>query len=642
MGVRGLKTFLKINKNLLTTAVNLSQTSLVIDAYILLWLNENDQSRTNGDLVLYGQYIREFFEQLELCQIKPVLVFGEPINNDAAPANEPVPPTPPTSASNSSHFSGRDRSDELMEPTEIYKKSIRASTLKLIFKNVANEVGVKSIHAPYNRIAQVANELNCPVLSNDADFFIYDLKQGFIWIDLFEYKKPVPGSNPNEPHSIKCSIFTHARLARALPGINRETMAVLGILLDNERIDTFARVMQTIRTKSRGQEPFLAYSFQQRQIAFLLNWMKGKSLQQCIDYILGMVRQADMAQLEQFVEFCRRKYNSVDQAPSADAFGRRLEQIYPNDNRVEPRLVELGQTPVQFLRKLFEQNELNSVGHDIIFRSTNEADHIKPSSSSKYIESRPYSLALVLLRRSVSDRRAFNFCDRVHNEPTTAEQLDHLENFGPLDHLDCYSMITMAPELKKKMLLACFHSDQDKLSLMTDTVARVLAGPYVQEAALCFMLVNYIAVETEQSTRPEFLDALMMTIFYYAAGSGYINKANLPNEAAVDAMRLTLEPHSRFDNGIGYDNSDKAGDRLIARFMKQLQCAYRTYCLINPLLDHAFYSPRMERFLNSTLVFRLTKLFHLRELTIPNLCADLTTLIDVCDSLQAQVQCTKA
>lgn len=36
-------------------------------------------------------------------------------------------------------------------------------------------------------VAQKANELNCPVIANDSDFFIFPLREGFILYELFRY-----------------------------------------------------------------------------------------------------------------------------------------------------------------------------------------------------------------------------------------------------------------------------------------------------------------------------------------------------------------------------------------------------------------------------------------------------------------------
>lgn len=661
MGVKGLQTFLKNNEQYLSTRINLSNTSLVIDANNLLCLlytkfcldGKHEQHRSDiygGDLVFYGETVKQFFENLEKCNIVPILVFDGSVIGKKALKEFVASKEKEVYQRGLERFERAKRANEFSFDGDL----LLPQTINIVFRNVANEAGVQRIQTPYEadaHIARVANELNCPVLTNDSDFIIYDLKQGFVMLDFFEYETPVTSSKPGE-YSIKCALFSQARMSKTLPGFNKEIMPLLSILLGNDYVEagTFDGVMRSIC--NRHYDGFFeARSFNHRRIANLLTWMRGRSLQESVDYILGLVHQVHRPKLEKLIKLFMRNYH----IESVDDFDQELEQIYPS-SKVDPKFAELGQTPVKFLRKHMEQDDLGSIALDMIFLNTHYNysildDYSLPSSS--YIKFRPYSLALVLLRtqslinlttyrRGVeADRAAFHIYDRLHGEYTklSIKQMEHLESFGPLLHLDCYSMITMEPALKRNMLMACFHFNTDEMSLMTDTVARALSGPFVEEAALCFILVKYIALETKLPPKSQFVDALLMTIFYYAALSGHINKEGIPNEGAFGKLLLILRPHTKSNNAMVYANKDQSIYRRIMHFISQLHCAYKAYCLINSLLDHAFQPPRTERFLNSTLVFRLTKLFRLREYTIQDLCVDMPTLIDICGAVQAQVHC---
>jgi hypothetical protein len=661
MGVKGLQSFLKNNEGYLATKHNLSNTNLVIDANNLLCLlytrsstDRNSEQHRNdiygGDLVFYAEMVREFFKSLEQCKITPILVFDGSVIGKAALKEFVV------SKENEVYQRGLERFNRAKVFTEFSFDDdlLLPQTINIVFRNIANDMGIQRIQTPYEadtHIARVANDLNCPVLTNDSDFIIYDLKQGFLMLDLFEYKTPVPGSKPGEA-SIKCSLFSQARMAKTLPGIKKEIMPLLSVLLGNDYVEagTFDQVMRSIC--NRYYEGFFeARSFNHRRIANLLIWMRGRSLQESIDYILSCVRPEYRSRLQKLIELFMRNYL----IEVADDFDQELEQIYPT-NKADPSLIPLGQTPVTFLRKHMEQDDLGSIALDMIFLNThyNYAildDHTLPSSS--YVKFRPYSLALVLLRRQSpinlsvyqrrvdSERNAFYIYDRVNGEYSklAIKQMEYLDNFGSLLHVDCYTMITMDPALKRNMLMACFHFNAEEMNLMTDTVSMVLSGPFVKEAALCFILVKYIAVETKLPPKSQFVDALMLSIFYYAALSGNLNQEKIRNEAAFGKLLLKLRPHTKSNNRINYPNRDQAIYRRIMHFISQLHCAYKAYCLINSLLDHAFHPPRAERFLNSTLVFRLTKMFRLRELVTQDLCADLPPLIDICGAIQAQVHC---
>lgn len=661
MGVKGLQTFLKNNEQYLSTKINLSNTSLVIDANNLLCLlytnNCLDRSSVQyrndiygGDLVYYGQVVKEFFKSLEKCNINPILVFDGSVIGKAA-LKEFV-----ASKEREVYQRGLERfiRSKTMDEYSFDGDLLLPQTINTVFRNIANEMGAQRIQTPYEadtHIARVANELDCPVLTNDSDFIIYDLKQGFLMLDFFDYRNPIAGSKPGEM-SIRCLLFSQTRLAKTLPGLQKEIMPLLSILLGNDYVEagTFDEIMRSIC--NRNYDGFFeARSFNHRRIANLLTWMRGRSLQDSIEYILRLVSHVHRPRLEKLIKLFMKNYR----IESTDDFDSELEQIYPSD-RADPSLVQLKQTPVTFLKQHMEQDDLGSIALDMIFLNTHYNysiidDQTLPSSS--YIKFRPYSLALVLLRsqslvnlstykRQIEyERTAFRIFDRVQGEYTqlTVKQMEHLENFGPLLQIDCYAMITMEPAIKRNLLMACFRFNIDEMSLIRDTVSQALSGPFVEEATLVFVLVKYIGLETKLPPKTQFVDAIMLTLFYYAALTGNLNKTNTPNEAAIGKLLLQLRAHSHSNNGIVYSNRDQSIYRRIMHFISQLHCAYKGYCLVNSLLDHAFHSPKTERFLNSTLIFRLTKLFRLGELSIQGLCADLSTLANVCGAIQAQVHC---
>uniref|UniRef100_A0A6G1SD64 Protein asteroid 1 n=1 Tax=Aceria tosichella TaxID=561515 RepID=A0A6G1SD64_9ACAR len=515
------------------------------------------------------------------------------------------------------------------------------------------------IQTPYKKIAQKANELKCPVLTNETDFIIYDLDYGFIMLDSFmdQILDPASRLDGEVPTIRYSSLFTRAKLAKALSdGINNEIWPLLSILLGNDYIE--ARTFWEVRRSICGYHYegfFDVQSFAHRQIANLLTWMVGKSLQEALNYIVNSVdhQQIDRERLVRLMKFCLAKY----QPESTIEFDEELERLYPS-HQVDPRLVELEQTPVKLLKRLLEHNDLGSIAFNMLFRKSYrhypivlDGDRDWDSNSctqARCIECRPYSLALVLIRSQANtnsstngtEPAAYHIDHRVEGESPTKvpiRPMEHLENFGSLRHIDCYSMITMECELKKDMLLACFCFNRDEFNFIKDTVGRVLSGPYVQEAALCFMLVNYIGLQTQLPPESEFVDALLMTIFYYAASNGQINRHNgILDEAGVKRLLDTLRAHYWINNEVVYKEGVESLDRRITHRIGQLFSAHEAYYLINSLLDHPLDVPQLERYFNSTLVFRLTKLFHLRELTRE---INFPVLINICAEIRCRVHC---
>ena len=646
MGVRGLQTFLKKNEHLLADRTDVSDCSLVIDANNLLIRlyvgsaldRDGPDYRSDiygGDLVSYGQLIREFFKNLEKCKITAVLVF------DGSAVGKHALKNFIGSKERELYKRGLERFNRarLMSEFPVDDEIIMPQSMNVLFRNIATEFGIQRKQAPYEadqHIARIANELNCPVLTNDSDFFIYSLKRGFILLDSFDYKKPIVDSSGKS--RIKCSIYSHEKLMRTMGSFNAENMPLLSILLGNDYVeaDTFDRLLKSICNGHYGGQ-FVTMSFNHRRIANLLAWVRGKSLSESIDFVLKQVASANRDELEKIIRLLMESYR----IETIDDFDVELGQIYP------PNEAHSGasETPVQYLRKRMERHDLGAMALGMIFRETHY-DHTViddlslPSSSC--VKYRPYSLALTLLRPNSSMKDIFDVYDRIKDYfgKHEVKPMETLENFGSLENITCYSMIALEPSAKMTILMDCFRFNSKEEDSITKIVSRVLAGSFVSEASLCFLLVKYIGLETKLAPTRQFVAALMLTLFYYAASSGNLNKQSLPDEDAYGRLLLCLSPHATTNNKITYDNKDRSLFRKIAHFVNQLLAAYKAYCLVNSLLDHVYHPPKQEQFFNGVLIYRLTKLLRLEEVTIEGLCNNLPVLEEVCESLTAQVVCS--
>ena len=655
MGVRGLQTFLKNNRIHLSTEVDLSNTSLVIDANNLSCFlftstcfdKDSEHFRLDsygGNMVAFGEAVRKFFASLDKCDITPILVFdGSVIGNEElkdlmASKEATVHKRCLEKYNVAKTITEFDRADE--------HSSIFPCTLSLTFRSIIIELGIQRIQTPYEadtHIARIANDLDCPVLTNDSDFIIYPLKKGFIMLDLFPYKTPV--TTKAGKNRISGFMFSQSRLTKFLKGLKSENMPLLSVLLGNDYVaaGTFDRVLESI-CNARYNGPLEANSFSHRRIANLLEWLKYRTLDQAIDYILSLVPAVNQPKLNRCIRIFLRNYR----IESVDDFDTELERVYP---KRETNPAELS--PPIYLRRLFETTDLSSTCLDMIFHNTHYTmpsidDPTMPTSNC--IGFRPTTLCLALLRpksyenlttyrRQIqSEQDGFCVYDRLRGEYTKliVRPLESLENFGSLDHLDIYSMILLEPAAKKNLLMACFRFNNEESSLLKDTLANLFEEPYLQEACLCFLLVKYIAQESNVVPRGEFVSALMMTLFYYAALKGKLN-SEVPQEPYARLL-LKLRPHVNFSNGKTYPN-EPALFRRISHFISQLHSAYKAYGFLNALLDRAFHVQREDRFFNSILIYRVTKLLRTGEETMDGLCAGLQVLLDTCDAVKVQVHC---
>lgn len=657
MGVRGLQTFLKINPSL-ATQEQLSDTTLIIDANNLFCKlfcelclrSDSTQWRADiygGDMVTFSNIIMEFFSSLDKCNVTPILVFdgssiGKQSTKDHLALKEQA-----IYRRGVKHFQV---AKDMVENWPIEGETILPQVILHVFKNVLSDLGIQRIQSPYEadtHIARIANDLKCPVLTNDSDFIIYPLPKGFVMIDFLPYKNL--SKTKDGKFFIECPVFSQARLMRQLPGLRLENMPLLSVLLGNDYVEagTFDRVVNSICNGS-NQSALNAETRTQTRIANLLSWLRHKSQEEAIEYVLDGVHHNGRERLRTVIKILLRNYK----IEATDNFEAELNEIFPPSQDVS-NIPEF--TPAAYLRRLMETSDLGPIALDIIFHNTyyNYAiidDFNLPSSS--YVKYRPFSLAVTLLRPSSylnlttysrqvkAEKDALIIFDRVRDQYTkiSIRPVDSMDDFGSVENLNIYSTIALEPALKKSLLMTTFRFNAEELNLISDTLSQIFTKEFVQESSLCMLLVKYIGLETKINPKPQFVEALIMTLVYYAALGGKLNK-NAIQDSQCGKFLLKLRPYSIKLCDRSHNEPSSPLYRRIVHFISQLQSAYIAFCLVNSLLNHVFQVPRYEKFFNGTLIYRLTKLLRQGDLQMSLLCHEMPLVIDACNTIKVIVHC---
>lgn len=198
-----------------------------------------------GNMVAFSERVREFFTNLEKCNITPVLVFDGSVIGKQSTKDQLL------LKEKTIYQRGSERFKIVREMTEHSgcDNVILPQNIANIFRNMVADMGIERIQSPYEadtHVARIANDLGCHALTNDSDFLIYSLPVGFIMLDSFMYKNIT--TTGNRRSQIECVIYSQNRLIRCLPGIRAETMPLLSVLLGNDYVDagTFDTIMGPI------------------------------------------------------------------------------------------------------------------------------------------------------------------------------------------------------------------------------------------------------------------------------------------------------------------------------------------------------------------------------------------------------------
>ena len=145
----------------------------------------------------------------------------------------------------------------------------------------------------------MAQSLNCPVLGNDSDFFIFDVKEGYIPLSFFNWKAG----------ELRASIFYRSKLASHF-GIRAELIPLLASLAGNDYVKTHAlEAFYRALTGSPGTQHFSRSEERFRKIANKLSEPPDSCNQQeALESVLQMISSEDRCKLKQAVQLSLQEY----------------------------------------------------------------------------------------------------------------------------------------------------------------------------------------------------------------------------------------------------------------------------------------------------------------------------------------------
>jgi len=186
MGIQGLTTFVDRNfKHWKRAEVS---GKIIVDGYSLLFYSLEMSDWTHG-----GQYpefrrkLSRFFENLKISQIDPIVVMdGIDVEGHK---------TPLIMKRRSEAIKVIDRYCRRERREFATGCGVLPSQAIAVFIMLLQEIKVEVIFADGEgdvTIYEMANGYSCPVLSNDSDFFVYNVSEGYIPLKKFYWDKEMP------------------------------------------------------------------------------------------------------------------------------------------------------------------------------------------------------------------------------------------------------------------------------------------------------------------------------------------------------------------------------------------------------------------------------------------------------------------
>lgn len=288
MGVHGLSSFFTLNPDL-SEWRNLHSTKLVVDGNNLIYtiyFTSNLECVYGGDYDGYATAIRNYFAVFKACGIELILVFdgGHDVSNRKLKTTQ------------------RRLQERLATAKAIAKTG--APNLKIlpilaheVFKDVVRELGIPVFQCSFEadeEIAAIANHYECPVASQDSDFYIFNLVGGFIRLDsISTTPQVVTTENGESMNALSCRWYHVDNLLCHFPGFDKSMLPLFATLMGNDFVngvmfEGFFNHIKLPRLRSKK----LKISKQHTKMVGLLYWLSTTSSDLALSQIMQTLKTA--------------------------------------------------------------------------------------------------------------------------------------------------------------------------------------------------------------------------------------------------------------------------------------------------------------------------------------------------------------
>ncbi|XP_061839242.1 single-strand DNA endonuclease ASTE1 [Nerophis lumbriciformis] len=223
MGVHGLTTFVEGNR-LFLLDVRFRDSRLVIDGsslYFNLYLKHGLDRRHGGDYDAFACVLCQFLSALEASNIQPYVV----LDGGMDPSYKKMDTL-------------QQRLQSKIKEAENMSQGRNGSVLPILTREVFIQVlrhrGVPLVQCPAEadwEIACLAHQWKCPVLSNDSDFFIFDLPGGYMPLNFFQWTNL---SGKASQRYIPARCYNTSVLCRCYGGLNVDLLPLCAVLTGND------------------------------------------------------------------------------------------------------------------------------------------------------------------------------------------------------------------------------------------------------------------------------------------------------------------------------------------------------------------------------------------------------------------------
>ena len=603
MGIRGLKTFIENNSDL-KIRFELHDCYLVIDGsnlmYSLYWKSSSSSKDYlyGGDYNRFAETVKLFFKTLQKCNIEAIVVFDGGIDPSQQKFKKII-----------ERFRKNLEEAKRISKGNICEDRIIGSLCKPVFLEVLSQLGVRHIQASFEAdsfVAKIANQLNCPVLSNDSDFFVFDLNNGVISIDCLMHSLDVKTfSDANDSTKVYkylyCDLFLIENLIEYFPGLKREILPLFSTLMGNDWVDSyvFDNIFNAIPDvpMSRKKSKSLHVGRRHLQMIKLLNWLRNKSIEESVEFLINFLKKNSRNNALNLLQMSLENYwdglSEHNQEKCLDL--ENLSSFLPNK---DPSLPEWFVD--EFHKSLMSTALMNIIKMKCEVLSPRIEDFGLPSSYTTGKELRQYLFAL--MRNNDEDIETVTIFERVGNHMSIHPLEPQLLTPNGLQILPNFHRIRTITIEERRSLFSDILSIDEQLLEKTE---QLFNSEECDSNGGVFLIIilKYWIKRCNHQIWIEFIYSLLTSIMF----SGYIGSYSRIKFFSFDKKEMK----ESVNNLIRYNvrpqhNSAKLYEPRIAHFYNEFQDCLKLIRCLNLLFESPFNMGHPFFCLNGPFIYNLT------------------------------------
>ena len=655
MGVRGLSTFIDNNQKLLSHH-RLRDTKVVIDGnnlYHFLFYHYRVSHQYGGDYDHYARKCKRFFTLLRKCGVEPIIVFDGGYDPDDRKL-----PTILTRM--------RDRRGFAEQICSTGHGTILPILASEAFRQVLVELEILHLSCDFEAdddIAILANDLDCPVMSNDSDFFVYDLKAGYIPLDYINLTLCVYDTETaeecictldkelkqSEYMYIPVKFYHRDKFIDIFQNKGTYVIPLLATLLGNDYLDTsdLSGFYSKLPIPKTSRKFFFSPKTQTR-LATVIHWLNDTSgLDPCVEFVIAQIRndKQDKVKTEIYksVQSYSRtsKYTSVNLRSLLESLNSKKNSTAMHEQVISD--YHGNQLPYWFTERL-RKCEIHSlvqniaVLHRIILLCQVEMlSEISTFRCSERLRKVTYGMILQSGSSTETEGSHDNCVEEYDRDQKNTKKMyiapaESIPQFGTLPPLadipelsvdDRQLLLLSALSLSKEDYATCKESGlQSDLILLIGVLSYWInnANPQVTTAHLDSLIVSLVIlhvkvlewIEQRKLLGLEFLEPNLypqITETFYKS-----------NDKQIQRLGKNLEKYFVKPN----HSAKNPRDNAVVHGFSQFQACMQDTIHLNQLLLCPFSPPQPSLIINSTFMYNLCREMQVR----PSPALFLTVMLD--------------